>query len=84
MQTVEDLWVESVHRYREREREEHRWAWIRHFDQMARLHGDLSASYTARAEALMGRPMEPRNTPAHVRDEDGSGGYLISSAGGAE
>ncbi len=61
MQTVEDLWTGSVRRYRERERAEHRWLWIRHYDRMARLHGDLAASYEARAAALI---EDPHGAPA--------------------
>lgn len=47
-----ELWIGSVQRYHERCQEEHRWQWVRYFDRMARLHRQLSESYTARADAL--------------------------------
>jgi iron-sulfur cluster repair protein YtfE (RIC family) len=48
-----EVWLMSVRRYHERRQEELRWQWIRYYDRMARIHGQLSESYTARADALM-------------------------------
>jgi rubrerythrin len=48
----EELWMESTRRYHERQREQNRWEWIRHFDRMAESHAQLSLSYRERAERL--------------------------------
>lgn len=52
METVEDLWMESTRRHYQRRREEHRWAWVRHFDRMAASHARISEDYQRRAEEL--------------------------------
>jgi hypothetical protein len=59
-----DLWRESTRRYHARRREEHRWAWIRHFDRMAESQASISEDYRRRAEELAG---EPSRAPAPAR-----------------
>jgi hypothetical protein len=49
----EELYMESVSRFHERQREQNRWLWIRHFDRMAGSHAKLSEGYRDRAEKLL-------------------------------
>jgi hypothetical protein len=49
----EELWMESVRRFHERQREQNRWAWVGYFDLMAENHARLSQSYKERAEKLL-------------------------------
>ncbi len=49
---AEEIWQESVRRYHEREREQNRWAWVRHFDLMAANHAKLAEEYERRASEL--------------------------------
>jgi len=47
-----ELWLESVERYHERQRQEHRARWYAFHADMADLHARLSEEHAAKAEAL--------------------------------
>jgi hypothetical protein len=48
-----EIWLTSVRTYTSRRQEQNRWEWVRYFDRMARIHGQLSEGYTARADAIV-------------------------------
>jgi hypothetical protein len=50
---AQEMWMESVVRYNEREREQNRWEWVRFFDRMAQSHARISEEYEARAQKLL-------------------------------
>ena len=84
----EDLWLASVKRHKERQREENRLLWAEHFEHMARLHANLAASYTAKAEALCQEPEAPGDASSTSRIRvsvyDGNGPYPDPGPGGTE
>jgi hypothetical protein len=50
-----EIWQRSVRVYHARDRERNRWAWIRHFDRMARNHAAIAQDYERRATELVER-----------------------------
>jgi hypothetical protein len=60
---AEEMWMESVARYKEREREQNRWEWVRFFDRMAQSHARISEDYEARAQKLLEPELEPEEIP---------------------
>lgn len=48
----EDLYMESVRRFNERRRKEHRAAWCEHYQRMRSLHGALADEYGEKLRRL--------------------------------
>ncbi len=55
---LDELWLRSERRHREKIREKHRWEWVRYFDRQAAAHARLAESYRERADSLCNETTE--------------------------
>jgi hypothetical protein len=57
-EALDELWLRSERRHREKVREQHRWEWVRYFDRQAAAHEGLAESYRERADSLCNETTE--------------------------
>jgi hypothetical protein len=67
-----ELWLESVERYHERQRQEHRARWYAFHADMADLHARLSEEHAQKAEALCSEGEKGEHFLPSSPFEDGS------------